>query len=395
MNILVYPHQLIVGGSQINAIELAAAVRDRGHGVIVTAPEGPLVSMIKEFDLEYMPTPVISTYPSPRTALRMIQLVLKRRIDVVHAYEWRPSIEATFGPHLLCNTPVLMTVLSMRVPDFLPRHVPLLVGTRELVSGLERDAALMEPPIDTEKNRSVDRASARARWCFSEEEIVISVVCRMTSELQKLEGVLEAMDAVLSLADRWPVRFLVVGGGEGLAEVREKACWINGRAGRELVLVTDTMLDPRDAYEAADIVLGMGSSALKGMSFSRPLIVQGTDGFWRLLDESSTDVFLHQGWFGHGGGGAADLQEILEGLAGNPGRRTELGRHGRALVEKHFSLDSAAERLSDIYHDLVASRRSLTDRLPSLSRSAVEVAKFRTLMGFRSSKQTVSAWMAR
>ena len=40
MRIVVYPHRLEIGGSQINAIELAAAVRDLGHEVIVFGQPG-------------------------------------------------------------------------------------------------------------------------------------------------------------------------------------------------------------------------------------------------------------------------------------------------------------------------------------------------------------------
>lgn len=385
MKILVYPHQLVMGGSQINAIELAAAVRDRGHHVTVTAPQGLLASMIGDLGLDYVPTPVASTFPSARTALHLARLSRRLEADLVHAYEWRPAVEATFGPHLFRRTPLLVTVLSMQVPGFLPQHVPLVVGTRDLARqpGQGRRIHVLEPPIDTRRNRSSDSARARARWGFSQEDVVVSVVCRLTHELEKVEGVLEAINAVEALAPRAPVRLLIAGGGEGLEDVRRKANEVNRRAGRRLVLVAGEMLDPRDAYEAADIVIGMGSSALKGMSFSRPLVVQGTGGFWRLLDGDSADMFLRQGWFGHGGRGAADLELALGQLAGDSALRTELGRLGRALVQSHFSLDRAAGRLIDIYEETAATSVRFSSRLPSLCRSAARVAKFGAVTGFR------------
>lgn len=39
MNILVYPHELAMGGSQINAFELAAAVRDKTAADTQALPE--------------------------------------------------------------------------------------------------------------------------------------------------------------------------------------------------------------------------------------------------------------------------------------------------------------------------------------------------------------------
>ncbi|UXN31297.1 hypothetical protein [Glutamicibacter sp. M10] len=40
MRILIYPHDLSMGGSQLNAIELAGALRERGHEVIVYGWKG-------------------------------------------------------------------------------------------------------------------------------------------------------------------------------------------------------------------------------------------------------------------------------------------------------------------------------------------------------------------
>jgi len=394
MRILVYPHQLVMGGSQINAIELAAAVRDRGHRVTVTAPDGELVPMIEKLGLDFLPTPVTTTYPAARTVLHLDRTVRRLGIDLVHAYEWRPSVEAAFGPHLAFRTPVLMTVLSMRVPAFLPQHLGLLVGTQELLheAGGRQKLHLMEPPVDTVWCRSTDVAKARARWSFVDEQIVVGVVCRLTSELQKLEGVLEAIRTMGAMADECPLTFLIVGDGEGREQVEAEARVINRRRGYQLVRVAGAMIDPRDAYEAADIMLGMGSSALKAMAFGKPLIVQGTDGFWQLLDRQSLPVFLQQGWFGQGGGGQRDLARDLFLLAGDPALRQSLGLFGRQVVEERFSLDVAADRLIDIYRDAMIDTPRLGERLPSMLRSAVEVAKFRTLMGLRASGQVLASW---
>lgn len=384
MKILVYPHQLLMGGSQINAIELAATIRDQGHEVTVTAPQGVLCAMIQDLRLDYVPTPVTSYFPSARTATHLLRLSRRLKSDVIHAYEWRPAVEATFGPHLFRHTPIVITVLSVTVPNFLPRHVPLVVGTEELARHMEpgRRVYLLEPPIDTAMNRSTG-GSARTRWRFREDEIVVSVVCRLTPELEKLQGVLEAMDAIEALAERWPLRYLIAGGGIGLEDVRRKAAQVNGRLGREVILATGELLDPRDAYDAADILLGMGSSALKAMAFSKPLVVQGTQGFWRLLDKNSASLFFDQGWFGHGGGGSADLAPILDRLAGDPLLRGELGVLGRSIVEKRFGLEQAADRLLDIYRDALAAPLPIMSSLPSLCRSAAQVAKFRAVMGLR------------
>ena len=73
MRVLVYPHAMELGGSQLNAIELAAAVGNRGHQVIVLSEDGPLVEAVHRLGLEHVrldPTVrwLKSIYPNAKRA---------------------------------------------------------------------------------------------------------------------------------------------------------------------------------------------------------------------------------------------------------------------------------------------------------------------------------------
>ncbi|WP_037074892.1 glycosyltransferase family 4 protein [Rhizobium mesoamericanum] len=381
MNILVYPHELAMGGSQINAIELAAAVRDRGHNVTITAPDGVLSSMIRQLGLDYVPIPRAPYFPSIATAFQLSALARRIDADLIHTYEWRPAIECTFGPHFFAGTRMLATVLSMDISHLFPRHVSLIVGTQQLAQTRPAQKIwVLEPPIDDERNKARDVIAARSRWGFHDDEIVVSVICRLTTDLEKVEGVLEAIDVVGSMASSFKLRLIVAGDGACKADVDTAAASVNCRHGREIITVTGELLEPDAVYEASDIVLGMGSSALKGMAFSKPLIVQGTAGFWRLFDEQSMSLFLYQGLFGHGGRGRVELRSILEKLAADKDRRTILGNFGRSVIEERFSLDLMADRLIEIYQQTVSEKQRLDKRLGSMSRTLFDVAKFRAKM---------------
>lgn len=386
MRILVCPHDLGMGGSQLNAIELASAVQRRGHSVVLYGPDGVLRPLAEELGLRFIAAPFAKSAFSPENFRRISEVARDLNVDVIHSYEWPPSIQAAFGPNLRWSTPTIMTILSMDVPDFLPTHLPIVVGTRELAQreSVRRNAVyLLEPPIDVEQNRGLDQAAARSRWGFRAEETVLSMVCRLTTDLDKLQGTLQAISVVDELAAARPVRLLIAGDGEGRGEVARRAAQVNERHGRDVIVLAGNLLDPRPAYEAADIVLGMGSSALKGMAFSKPLVVQGTNGYWKLLDERSADEFLIQGWFGHTGSGASDLTAAIEYLAGSAARAAELGAFGRDLVVRRFSLENAAESLLSIYDQAIDRVPASATRLRSLGQSALEVTKFRAVVGAR------------
>jgi glycosyltransferase involved in cell wall biosynthesis len=396
MRILICPHLMEIGGSQLNAVELAARVGGAGHEVVLFGPDGELLSRVQELGLEYHRAPVENSWPSRRNIARLVSLVRERRFDLVHGYEWGPVTDLAYGPHLLLGTPMVATVLSMDVPDFLPRHVPLVVGTRELAASSRArypGVRLMEPPIDTELNApGGNRMAARRGFGVDGDDLLVSVVCRLTTDLDKVQGVLEAIAVVETLAAQFPVRLLVAGDGPSLGDVRDAAEAVNRRTGRRTVIVAGALLDPGAAYEAADVVLGMGSSALKGMAFAKPLVVQGTNGFWHLLTPGNAATFLEQGWFGAGSGdGVHRLHAELARLLPDAAERDRLGAFGRRLVTERFSLSEAAVHTEQLYRQTVALRRSPLGRLRALARPAVEVAKFKAVM----TSPTLRSWAAR
>lgn len=378
MRIIVCPHELAMGGSQINAIELAAVMNDRGHDVVVFAPDGVLAEKVAGLGLERVSAPD-GTKLSIAWTRQLIRLAKDRETNLVHTYEWAPSLGAAYGLRSLLGTAQVMTVLSMDVPGFLPADIPLMVGTPELAAGLSRhrNIGVMEPPIDTLANRSTNVSAARNRWGIGTRELIVSVVCRMTDELDKANGVLSSIDAVDQLAERFPVRLLVVGEGPALGRIRARAASANAQHGRRVIDVVGHMQDPRDAYECADVVLGMGSSILRAMSFSKPVVVQGSQGYWELLTPDTADRFLWSGFYGSQGAGCLDLLLILERLLGSQALRSEFGTWNRDLVVSRFSLTVAADKLEELYHRTLAEPRRSGEAVLSLSMSMARLAKFR------------------
>ncbi|HST64954.1 MAG TPA: glycosyltransferase family 4 protein [Mycobacteriales bacterium] len=356
MRILVYPHSMEIGGSQLNAIELAGAVRDRGHEVVVLSEDGDLVEVVHRLGLEHVPIdPRAARRPSPYAVRQLAALARDRRLDVLHGYEWPPGVE-TFLAAARSPATAVCTVMSMSVAPFLPHTMPLVVGTEDTraaaVAAGHRSVTLLEPPVDMAANSPDFPAGGfRAEHGLDPDLPLVVVVCRLVREL-KLEGLLTACDAVGALAAAGtPVQLAVVGDGAARDQVAEAAAKADAQAGRRVVVLTGQLSDPRPAYAAADVMLGMGGSALRGLAFGKPLVVQGERGFWQLLTPGSEPVFLRQGWYGVGAGddGAARLAGILRPLLADPGRWAELGRHGRRLVEDRFSLAAAAADQEQVY----------------------------------------------
>jgi len=361
MKIIVYPHAMEIGGSQLNAVQLAGAVRDRGHEVIVVAEPGPLVDTVRGLGLEYVPIPEKRRRPSAGVAGLLTRLVRSRSVDVVHGYEWPPAVEAFYGPRLRLGTPVVATVMSSSVVPFFPRPIPLLVGTEQLQYAVRTTGHprvnLMEPPVDTDGDRpGVGGAEFRARYAPDPSLPLAVMVCRLVPVLKR-ESLLTACTAIGELAAAGtPVQLVLVGDGPVRSELAAQAAAVNARAGRTLIVLTGELADPRPAYDAADLVLGMGGSALRAMAFGKPLVVVGERGFSELLTPESAPTFLRDGWYGLGGTGAAGLRQAIGHLTDDPALRAKLGDYGRELVLTRFSLRAAAETQEEEYRQAIADR---------------------------------------
>jgi glycosyltransferase involved in cell wall biosynthesis len=380
MRLLVYPHDLSIGGSQINAIDLAAGAAAAGHDVIVYGIPGPLVAYIAERKLRYIPASLLHCRPAPTRIAQIAKIAFQNRIDLIHAYEWPTCLDAYYGASLFLNVPVLCTVLSMEVKPFVPPSVPLIMGTADLgeeALKIQRNSVwVLEPPIDVERdNPGIDGSYFRRRHTSSTENFLIVSVSRLALDL-KLDALVRAIDAVDLLAASYPLKLILVGDGPAREALEARARAVNLRHGRAVVVLPGAEMDPRAAYAGADLVVGMGSSALRALSIGRPVIVQGEEAFSEIFEPKTYDLFLKQGFYGLGDArpGAHQLAQQIEALVVDPRRRAELGIFGRRMVTERFSLRRAIDLQLAIYQEVLANppRRNLTDAVRS-ARLALEL----------------------
>lgn len=381
LKIMVCPHELSLSGSPINAVDLAAAIQRRGHVVEVYAPPGPLLKKIQSYSLPFVPAPALALATRPLTLDAFIAFareVRRFQPDIVHTYESPPSILSAAVSAIIPHRNVI-TVMSMAVPDYIPEYKSLILGTQDLIS---RESwrrgriLLMEPPVDCELDSPADPSAARTSLGLSQEEFVVAVVGRLSSEHQKARGVTNAIQELVNSRLQRPLTLIIAGSGD--EEERVVCAAERARTNSMLtVRIEGNVHDPRPIYDAADVVFGMGSSALRAMAHAKPLIVQGLDGFWELLTPESAEKFLAQGYFGQGSSGGPSLVELIMGLAENPLLRRQLGKFGRKLVLERYSMLHAVDMLESLYFQEATLPLTRVSSIRSAWVSLARYAKYR------------------
>jgi glycosyltransferase involved in cell wall biosynthesis len=353
MKILVFAHRLDLGGSQVNAIELAATLRDRyGHDVVLFATPGPSVKLADEQRLRFLPAPDAHSHPSLPRMRALAAAARRERPDLIHVWDWPQCLDAYYVVHLLQRIPIVVSDMSMCLCRVLPRMLPTTFGIPALVEQARaagrRRVELVLPPVDVMKNApgAVDPQPFRAECGIRDGDLTLVTVSRLV-ESMKAESLRRTLDVVRRLGRKLPLRFIIVGEGPARLRLERLAVQTNAELGRRAVVLAGPMVDPRPAYAAADIVVGMGGSALRGMAFGKPVVIVGEQGFSAPFNADSADSFYHKGLYGLGDGNPANtrLMADIRGLAEQPGQLESLGHFSRQFVHKHFALEVVAARL--------------------------------------------------
>lgn len=377
LRVLLAVHHTTLGGSQMNAIDLATGMRDRGHEIVVAGPDGPLVDLIRSRGLRFEQIALDRADRAVREFGRLRALVREVRPDILHAYELTSTMVGFFGPHWRDRVPMTMTLNTMSIPDFMPGSIPLQVCGPLIASevrGRSGPVGIMEIPTDcVGQHPDFPGADFRAEVGTANDELLVVVVSRFARVL-KQQGLETAIRAAARLAPRHRVRLVLVGDGPAMPDLRALADETNARAGREVVVLTGVRPDPRPAYAAADVVLGMGGSLLRAMAFGKPCVVQGENGFWRALDAATAREFRWHGFYGIGDGGTGedDLVDILDRLLIDETLRKENADFALDLVHRFYSLDHAVDVQIDWYR--CALERPVHPPLSDVGRTAAAVA---------------------
>lgn len=366
MRVLAILNSLELGGTQINAVDFAWRLQDRGFETVLVGPsedDSDAPSL-----LDYAATrgvevhPYVPAHGMSAQAKQLRRMADEHSADLVHVYGmWGAARPAYWGPARFGRMPWAQTVYEMSVTPVVHRHMPLVVGTEYLVEELEDRPGrtlLVSPPVDLESDNPAAAGGAefRAEHGFGEGTL-LGIVSRLEPQL-KGTALFVAIESMRELASTGATLF-IVGGGTAENALRAHADEVNTAVGRDAVRMLGALSDPRPAYAAADIMLGMGGSAARALAFGRPLIVQGEAGWSCLFEEQTADTLARSSYWSPDAPEhpVQELVQIAAPLIADPARQRQLGVYGHGFAQTRFGLDAMSDRMAQFYTDAVRSYR--------------------------------------
>jgi glycosyltransferase involved in cell wall biosynthesis len=231
----------------------------------------------------------------------------------------------------------------------------LIVGTRTLweEQGSRRGrTTLISPPVDLalDAPNARRRARFRATWGVADDDLAVVWVGRL-DEIMKGPAVRALLDAVDLIPDR-RVRAVICGDGTAAAPLRARAAEINLHHGSARIVFTGAIAQPMDAYSAADVQVGMGSSAARGLAYGVPLVVVGERGWSQPFTPETAQTLLRDSFWSPRepeDDPAAALATHLLAVRDHPEHARSIGRFGRGFVGETFGLRAMAARLAEVY----------------------------------------------
>lgn len=364
MRVMVHVNSLEIGGTQLNAVDFAVAARAHGVESILVGERATLSPSPNLVDYADAQGVSIRLYdPDARMHVHAAQLTTiaaELNVDVIHVYGmWGAARPVFWGPARLGRLPWVQTVYEMSVSPVVLRHMPLIVGTgylEEELSARPGGITLISPPVDLERDAPgrTDLPDLR-RDAGLGDGLLLGIISRLDSRM-KATSIGIAIEAMRSLGDAG-VTLFVVGSGDAAEALHAQASEVNADIGREAVRLLGAMADPRPAYIAADVVLGMGGSAARALAFGRPLVVQGEAGWSATFEPSSAQALARSSYWSPDAVAdpVGDVRAAVVPLLADPALRQRLGEFGRDFAEQRFGLPAMTERLVAVYRGALTS----------------------------------------
>ncbi len=361
---------LVTGGVERGTVEVAAALAAAGWKAVVASAGGPMVHEIERAGARHVELPLDSKNPLTmrRNVARLVELIRRERIDIVHARSRAPAWSALAAARRTGRHFVTTFHNAYDDSSWFKRRYNAVMAQGERVIAISHfvaEHAARVYGVDPARLRVIERGVDVAR--FDPERVSAERVVHLAREWQLPDGL-----PVIMLAGRltrWKGQLVLV---EALARLgREDLCCVLVGAGDDryraellaaverhklhgLFRLVENCRDMPAAYMLADVVVsastrpeGFGRVIAEAQAMGRPVIASDHGGAREILGESET------GWLVPPGDAAALAAALGAALDLAPAQRLAMAQRAIARMRERFTTAAMTERTLAVYQELL------------------------------------------
>jgi glycosyltransferase involved in cell wall biosynthesis len=356
------------GGGAKHVYDLVSRLQDEYAFIVACPNNGPYFDRFQDIGVRVLD--LSSTAASPRSVLRLLRVIKRYGVELVHAHGRKAGFHGRLAG-VLSRTPViysfhglhhqkhgvLLRTLYVGFEKALRRHTARVIN----VSCSERQECLALGLSDARRSLvisngidwqafdavAVDVEKLRADLGFAPDDMIVGHVAKF--DVQKAQDDLAA--AIPSVLGRCPrAKFLFVGEGALRPQIERQVVRL-GVAGR--VVFTGFRQDVAALLRMMDVVAlpsrweGLSLVLLEAMACRKPVVATRVTGNVDVVVDGVTGLLVPVG-------APQVLAEKLVTLLRDAKLRAEYGQRGRERVERDFSLDAMVMRTRTVYQELLA-----------------------------------------
>lgn len=372
LNILMLVDSLGIGGTETHVLAMASALKDRNHRVIIGTSGGPMAQRFHQAGLTMIQLPFQTDNPlftNYTTLLNMTRSIIdEHEIDLIHAHQIAGlKVAVQISQELL--VPVIFTVHGMFYPR---RHLQALIDGCAHVIAVSPPAAnwvkthlgyprkqvsIIPNGIDIQHFKPGPAPSFKKELGMNEDQPLITLCSRIAWGKTRIME--DAINAIEELHDSEGVHLALVGSGPDSPFIHAMVNMVNQRRGDDIIHITGALLDPVEAYRAADAVIGTARVALEAMSTGKPVIAAGNSGYFGPI----TPANFSEAWQVYFGDHdyltvpskrrlVEDIQTVLHNK--RPSDQAAL----RKMVATYFKIETVSKAIEDLYYQVLSGQAS-------------------------------------
>ncbi len=352
-----------LGGTERLIVQLALALRERGHGILVIGPaestgKGFLGDEIRRLGIVYEKVPRRSML-DPRSVTDILRLLRRHRVDVMHSHEFAPSVFGTVACWLSSRTHVITMHSNLYFAGARRRRVAFRWAARNCraVVAVSRDTAADAERLLGLENGSVhvipngiasrpgrgEKVRAELRM-DDDEQLVLAIgnVSPRKAHAIILRALIQGQQR--GAGGRW--RLAVAGADAGSRTELLELAASNGVADRLHLLGprsdTEDLLAAADVFAMSSLHEGMPLAIMEAMFAGKAIVSSVAGGIGEMIADGAEGLLVAVG-------DVDAMSAGLDRLLTDAGMRERLGAAARRRAQRQFGIEPMVDAYLRLY----------------------------------------------